>query len=81
MIRKCGDEVKEEIGLAKARVDSQDQELQRKEREAASGHRRKVRNFLSRTGNDLDTVKKLQLQQDQRRSGMFLYSFRDSHTA
>jgi hypothetical protein len=79
MIRRCGDEVKEEIGLAKARVDSQDQELQRKERELASGHRRKVRNLFSRTGNDLDTVKEWQLQQDKRRSGIFLYSFRDNY--
>ncbi len=78
MIQRCGDEVREEIVLAKARADLQDQELQRKEREAASGHRRKLRDILSRTGNDLDTVKEWQLQQDKRRSGMFLYSYRDS---
>ena len=72
MIQQCGDEVREEIALAKARVDSQDQELQKKEREAASGHRRKLRDILSRTGSDLDTVKEWQLQQDKRRSGMFL---------
>lgn len=71
--------MKAEIALAKARVDSQDQELQKKEREAASGHRRMLRDILSRTGNDLDTVKEWQLQQDKRRSGMFLYSFRDSY--
>ena len=79
MIQRCGDEVKEEIVLAKAQADLQDQELQKKEREAASGHRRKLRDILSRTGNDLDTVKEWQLQQDRRRLGMFLYSFRDSY--
>jgi hypothetical protein len=79
MIQRCGDEVREEIVLAKARADSQDQELQKKEREASSGHRRKLRDILSRTGNDLDTVKEWQLQQDKRRSGMFLYSFPDSY--
>jgi len=42
MIQRCGNEVREEIGLAKARADFQDQELQKKEREAASGHRRKL---------------------------------------
>jgi len=73
MIQRCGNEVREEIGLAKARADFQDQELQKKEREAASGHRRKIRDMMSRTGHDLETIKGWQLQQqDQRRSGMDL---------
>ncbi|KAG7291980.1 hypothetical protein NEMBOFW57_002009 [Staphylotrichum longicolle] len=67
-IQKCGDEVREEITLAKARADFQDQELQRKEREAASGSRRKFKAMLSRTGNDLETIKEWQLQQEKRRS-------------
>ncbi|KAK4118223.1 hypothetical protein N657DRAFT_405117 [Parathielavia appendiculata] len=66
MIQRCGDEVKEEIFLAKAQADLQDQELQRKEREAASGHRRKFRDIMSRTGKSLDTIKEWQLQQDKR---------------
>jgi hypothetical protein len=71
MIQRCGDEVREEIGLAKARADFQDQELQKKEREAASGHRRKFRDMLSRTGHDVETIKGWQLQQeDKHRSGM-----------
>jgi hypothetical protein len=78
MIQRCGDEVKEEIVLAKARADLQDQELQSKEREAASGYRRKLRDVLSRTENNLDTIKEWQLQQDGRRSGKFLHSFRGS---
>ncbi len=73
MIQRCGNEVKEEINLAKALADSQDQEFQKKEREAASSHRRKLRDILSRTGHDLETIKGWQLQQqDKRRSGMGL---------
>jgi hypothetical protein len=75
MIQKCGDEVKEEILLAKARVDAQDRELQKKEIEAASGHRRKLRDMLSRTGTGLDTVKVWQMQQDKRRSGTYVSLF------
>ncbi|KAK3294819.1 uncharacterized protein B0H64DRAFT_195872 [Chaetomium fimeti] len=67
-IQRCGDEVREEMVLAKAQADLQDQELQKKEIEAASGHRRKLRDMLSRTGNNLDTIKEWQLQQDGRRS-------------
>jgi hypothetical protein len=79
MIERCGDEVKEEIALAKARVDSQDQELQREEIKAASGYRHKLKDALSWMGNDLDTVKEWQLQQNKRRSGIFLHSFFDSY--
>ncbi|KAH6621546.1 hypothetical protein B0J18DRAFT_229761 [Chaetomium sp. MPI-SDFR-AT-0129] len=67
MIRRCGDEVREEIGLAQAQADFQDQELQKKEREAASGHRRKLGDLLSRTGHDLETIKGWQLQQEDKR--------------
>jgi hypothetical protein len=82
MVQRCGDEVREEITLAKARADFQDQELQKKEREAASGYRRKFKEMLSGTGKDLDTIKEWQLQQEKRRSGMSQYcigtSFRHS---
>jgi len=67
-LQRCGDEVREEIGLAKARADFQDQELQRKEIEAASGYRHKLKRILSQTGDNLDTMKEWQLQQDKRRS-------------
>jgi hypothetical protein len=73
-IQKCGNEVREEIALVKAQADHLDQELQRKEREAASGHRRKLRDILLRTGNDLDAIKELQLQRDRRRSSKYSHS-------
>lgn len=60
--------MKEELALAKAQADHQDQELQKKEREAAAGQRRKLSSFMSVTKNDLDAIKELQLQRDLRRS-------------
>jgi hypothetical protein len=60
--------VKEELALAKAQADHQDQELQKKEGEAAASQRRKLSSFMSVTKKDLDAVKELQLQRDLRRS-------------
>ncbi len=70
-IQRCGKEVREEIKLAKARADFQDQELQKKERDAASGYRHKLSNMLSRTGDNVEAIKGWQLQRDKRRSGEF----------
>jgi len=67
-IQRCGNEVKEEIALAKARADHQEQELRKKESEAASGQRWKLRDMLSRAGGELETIKEWQLQQNKRRS-------------
>ncbi|KAF3808773.1 hypothetical protein GCG54_00010964 [Colletotrichum gloeosporioides] len=67
-IRSCGLESKQEIKLAKARADQQDQRLQQMERKAASKERHKVRQLFSRVGSDLDTIKNDQIQQDIRRA-------------
>ncbi|RYP63461.1 hypothetical protein DL771_009254 [Monosporascus sp. 5C6A] len=67
-IQRCGDEVKEELVLAKAQADYQDQELQKKERELAWGHRRKLSSFISGTRVGIDTIKESQLQRDLRHS-------------
>ncbi|RYP43678.1 hypothetical protein DL768_009779 [Monosporascus sp. mg162] len=67
-IQRHGDEVKEELALAKAQADRQDQVLQEKERELASGHRRKLSSFISGTQVGIETVKKSQLQRDLRHS-------------
>ncbi|KAI8299465.1 Ankyrin repeat domain-containing protein 17 [Colletotrichum sp. SAR11_240] len=67
-IRSCGLEAKQEIKLAKARADQQDQRLQQMERKAASKERHKVRQLFSRVGGDLDTIKNDQIQQDIRRA-------------
>ncbi|CAI0650533.1 unnamed protein product [Colletotrichum noveboracense] len=68
MIRRCGLEAKQEIKLAKARADYQDQRLQEIERKAASKERHKVRQLFSRVGSDLDTIKNDRIQQDIRRA-------------
>ncbi|KAF4918219.1 Ankyrin repeat domain-containing protein 29 [Colletotrichum viniferum] len=67
-MRSCGLEAKQEIKLAKARADQQDQRLQQMERKAASKERHKVRQFFSRLGGDVDTIKNDQIQQDIRRA-------------
>ncbi|KAK1750001.1 ankyrin repeat-containing domain protein, partial [Echria macrotheca] len=67
-VQWCGKEVRREIDLAKAHADRQDQELRRKESEAATGRWRRVQDVLFRTESGLDTIKEGQLQQDKRRS-------------
>ncbi|RYO82406.1 hypothetical protein DL764_009606 [Monosporascus ibericus] len=67
-IQRQGDEVREELALAKAQADHQDRELQEKERELASGHRRKLSSFISGTKVDIETIKESQLQRDLRHS-------------
>ncbi len=73
-LQSCSDKVRDEIRLAKAQADHQDQALQSKEREAASGYRQKLGGILSQTGNKLDTINEWQLQQDKRRSRTFPHS-------
>ncbi|KAF4844111.1 putative ankyrin repeat protein R863 [Colletotrichum siamense] len=68
IIRRCGIEAKQEIKLAKARADQQDQRLQQMEREAATKERHKVRHLFSRVTSDLDAIKNDQMQQDIRRA-------------
>ena len=70
-IRKRGKEAKDEIALAKAQADRQDQELQAKEREATARQRSRLRKFTGRTEKELDAIKKLQLQQSKRRSSQY----------
>jgi len=67
-IQKLGKEVKEEIAFAKTLADRLDHELQEKERAAASRQRSTLKKFMGKTSNELDTIKKLQLQQSKRRS-------------
>ncbi|KAH0435885.1 hypothetical protein CcaCcLH18_04667 [Colletotrichum camelliae] len=78
MIRRCGLEAKQEIKLAKAKADHQDQRLQQMERKAASKERYKVRQLFSLVGSDLDTIKKDQIQQDIRRAAQSRRQLLDS---
>ncbi|KAI6747494.1 hypothetical protein HG530_015874 [Fusarium avenaceum] len=67
-IRRMGKNVKDEINLAKAQTDRQDQMLEEKEREAASKQRSKLRKFIPKVESELDTIKKLQMQRSTRGS-------------
>jgi hypothetical protein len=67
-IQRLGKEVKDEIKLAKAQTDRQDQVLQEKERVAASKQRSRLRKFIPEVERELDTIKELQIQRSTRRS-------------
>ena len=69
-IQKLGKEVKDEIALAKAHADRQDQELQEKESVAQSRQRLRVKMFIQ----DLETIKELQLQQSTRQLSQYFPS-------
>jgi hypothetical protein len=73
-IRKLGKEAKDEIALAKAQADRQDQELQAKEREAASRQRSRLQKFTGETEKELNIIKNLQLLQSKRRSSQYFQS-------
>ncbi|KAK4172309.1 hypothetical protein QBC36DRAFT_294484 [Triangularia setosa] len=65
-IQKLGKEAKDEIALAKAHADCQDQKLQEKERVAQSRQRSRVKRFIPKAEKELETIKELQLQQSTR---------------
>ena len=73
-IQKLGKEVKDEIALAKAHADRQDQELQEKERVAQSRQRSRVKKFIPKAEKELETIKELQLQQSTRQLSQYFPS-------
>lgn len=73
-IQRLGKEVTNEITLAKALADRQDQELQKKERVAASRQRSTLKRFIPKIENELDEIKKLQLLQSIRQSSEYIRS-------
>ncbi|KAM0368587.1 hypothetical protein ACHAO7_011095 [Fusarium culmorum] len=75
-IRRMGKNVKDEINLAKAQTDRQDQMLEEKEREAASKQRSRLRKFIPKVQSELDTIKKLQMQRSTRGSSQDFLSRR-----
>ncbi|KAI3327718.1 hypothetical protein HD806DRAFT_531057 [Xylariaceae sp. AK1471] len=60
--------VRDELTLAKAQADYQDQQLQDAERKAALEGRRKMTTFFSRTERDLDRISSWQLRRDERQA-------------
>ncbi|KAI8635647.1 hypothetical protein F5Y19DRAFT_17847 [Xylariaceae sp. FL1651] len=67
-IKRCSNSVKEEIALAQAQADLQEQRLQALEREKASTNRLTVRKFISRANNSLDDVREWQVQSSMRKT-------------
>ena len=67
-IRRMGKIAEDEINLAKAQADHQDQMLQEKERAAALKQRSRLRRFIPRVEGELDTIKELQMQRSTRQS-------------
>lgn len=57
-----------EISLAKVQADSQDQQLQLREREAASEGRKAWRSFITKTGKENDQDREWRIQRDERNS-------------
>jgi hypothetical protein len=74
-IRRMGKNVKDEINLAKAQTDRQDQMLEQKEREAASKQRSRLRKFIPKVESELNTIKKLQMQRSTRGSSKGFLSY------
>jgi hypothetical protein len=67
-IQRLGKEVEDEIKLAKAQIDRQDQMLQEKERVDASEQRSWLGKFIPKVERELDTNKELRIQRSTRRS-------------
>ncbi|KAH7247482.1 ankyrin repeat protein [Fusarium redolens] len=67
-IQRLGKEVEDEIKLAKAQTDRQDQMLQEKERVDALKQRSRLRKFIPKVERQLDSIKELQIQRSTRRS-------------
>ncbi|KAH6624164.1 hypothetical protein B0J18DRAFT_409652 [Chaetomium sp. MPI-SDFR-AT-0129] len=68
LVEQRSREIRQEVKLAKAQADAQDQTLQERERQLSVGFRRHAISALSMNGTKLDSVKDWQLQQDKRRS-------------
>jgi len=65
-IRRCSEDVEKEILLAKAQADYQDQQLQFKEREAASDGRKILRSFITKASKDNEEFREWMTQRDER---------------
>lgn len=67
-VQQMGEEVKEEISLATARAQHEDEELQARERRAAFRDRSKMWKFLPRMEHDISAIKEMHEQQLRRKA-------------
>lgn len=70
-IEKLGQEVKDEIALAAALAECQDQQLQTMERQAASKDRSRLRAFIPKVEVNLREMKEMHIQQSSRISSSY----------
>lgn len=68
IVSKRGDQVKEEVALAKAKADLKHQALQKEELEASSKARQMLTRFIPRSEAEIEERKRLELQQELRYS-------------
>lgn len=73
-IQRCSNHVKEQIALAQALANSQEQQLQALEREKALTTRSAARKFFSRTDSRLDKIQELQVQSNARKTRQYFQS-------
>ena len=65
-VKRCSQNVEEEVSLAKAQADCQDQQLQLREREAASEGRKFWQSFITKSGKENEEFRKWRIQRDER---------------
>jgi hypothetical protein len=65
-IRRCSDDVKEAISLAKAYIDEEERQLQIKERNEALRSRNLLTTWLGRKKTEDDTLRELLARQEER---------------
>jgi hypothetical protein len=70
-IRRCSKDVEKEIWLAKAQADYQDQQVQLREREAASKGRKVWQSFITKTSRENEEFREWRIQRDERNASKF----------
>ena len=70
-IRQCSKNVNKEISLAKAQADHQDQQLQLREREAASKGRKAWNEFMTKSGKENEKFREWRLQVEDRKASKY----------
>lgn len=71
-IQTSGHQVKEEIRLAVARAQRDDEALQVKERKAASQGRSMLRNFIPKMEREFREIRDMQIQQSNRKTSEYV---------
>lgn len=65
-VKRCSKNVEEEVSLAKAQADRQEQQLQLRERGAASEGRKLWQSYITKSGKENEEFRKWRIQRDER---------------